>query len=117
MVVAALNDPPLVHHADLVRHIGRHLEIVRNEQAGDPGSELHIPEEVEDLCLDRRVKGRGHLVGDEKSGADRERAGNRNPLTLPTGELMGIPLGCVRLERDGLQQLRDLFGVRSAESA
>ena len=100
-----LDDHTEVHHGDPVRHVVHHAEVVRDEDVRQLEVVLEVVEEVDHLCLDRNVE-RGHrLVGDDQLRAQRERAGDSDPLPLPTGELVGVAVHMLRGEADDLEQL------------
>ena len=50
-------------------------------------------EELEDLPADQRVQVAGRLVGDDDPRVVDERAGDRGPLLLAAGQLLGVLLG------------------------
>jgi hypothetical protein len=76
-----LDDPPRVHHGDLIRHLGHHAEIVRDDHDRHP-----------QLALMERLHGhiqRGRrLVGDQQLGLVRERHRDHHALAHPPGELV-----------------------------
>ena len=77
-----LDDLPEVHDRDPVRHVPHDAEVVRDEDVGQPELVLEVGEEVEHLRLDRDVKGRDGLVGDDDRRVDGERPGDADPLAL-----------------------------------
>src|SRR6476469_9862880 len=67
-----------------------HCEIVADKHVCKAESDAQIVEQVQHLCLNRRIKCRSWLVQKQDLGPQNQRARNRNSLTLSTGELMGI---------------------------
>ena len=57
-------------------------QIVRDEHIGDAGLALDVAQQVEDLGLDRNVKGGNRLIENEKFRIERDRTCNANPLAL-----------------------------------
>lgn len=84
------DDPPQVHHRDAVRQVLHGREVVGDEQAAEAAVALEVREEVEDGRLHGHVERGGRLVGHQQVGGDRQRTGDRHPLALATGQLMGI---------------------------
>ena len=66
---AVFHDPPGVHDAHGVAHVGHDPEVVRDHEHGHPGLLLELSNELEHLGLDGDVQGRGGLVGDQESGS------------------------------------------------
>ena len=66
---SVLGAPAGVHDQDVVRELGHHPEIVRDDD--DRGAELllQIRDEVEDLRLHRDIQRGGGLVGDQQPGS------------------------------------------------
>ena len=61
-----LDDPALVHDPDRLRHVPHDGEIVGDEQIREAELLLQVPEEVQDLRLDRDVdRGHGLVEHDE----------------------------------------------------
>ena len=52
-----LDDAPAAHHRDAVREVFDDAEVVRDEQVREPARALQPREKIEDLRLDRDVKG------------------------------------------------------------
>ena len=86
----ALDDAAGVHHVDAVDVSGDHAEVVRDENDGHAEVALHLPDEFEDLRLNRHVERRGGLVGDEQFGVAAERHRNHHALPHAAGELVRI---------------------------
>ncbi len=67
-------------------------------------------EQIDDLRLDRDVQRRNGLVRDDEPRPHRERAGNRDALPLPAGELVRIFAAEARGKADTVEQRRDFCG-------
>ncbi len=91
-----------------------HAEIVADEEDREVEVAAQLHEQVQDLRLDRHVERRHRLVADEELGADGERAGDADALTLAAGELAGEPVGMGRLETGQLEQPTGRRGLRDA---
>src|SRR6202050_1114010 len=87
-----LDDPAEVHHRHPVRHVLDQREVVRDEHVGEAAILLQVLHQVDDLCPDRDVEGRGGLVADDQPGVDRDRPGDADPLPLAAAQL-GRPPG------------------------
>ncbi len=104
-----LDDLAVLHHADPVGKLAHDPEIMGDEQQAHPLPGLQIREQIEDLRLDRHVKRRGRLVGDQKIGAVGQRHRDHHPLALTARKLVRIgiqPLGSIR-DADLVQQFDD----------
>jgi hypothetical protein len=90
VLVGVLDDPPGVHHGDVVGDLGDHAEIVGDHH--DRGVELGAQplDEVEDLGLDRHVERRRRLVGDDQLGVVDERHGDHHALAHAARELVRV---------------------------
>ena len=86
-----------VEDGDAVGDVAHDAEVVRDEEVRDPLLGLQLDEQVEDRGLHRHVERGGRLVADDELRVARERAGDRDALLEPAGELHGLlrqrPLG------------------------
>jgi hypothetical protein len=89
--------------------VADHAEVVGDEDVGEAELLLQVLEQVDDLGLDRDVEGAHRLVGDDQLGFQRQRAGDPDPLPLPAGELVRIPVVVLWRKSDPLEQFLDLF--------
>ena len=92
------------------------VEVVRDEDVGEPELVLEILEEVQDLRLDRDVERRDRLVADDQLRVDRECARDADALPLAAGELVREPVVVLGVEADDLEQLLDAaldLGIRA----
>jgi hypothetical protein len=100
--------PP--QHDRVVGELPDHREVVGDQQVGDAGGVADVGEQVEDLGLDRDVKGRHGLIQDQHPGLGGQRTRDRYPLPLAAGkrprQRAGLP--CVKTGQPG--QLRDPLG-------
>ena len=86
-----LDDASEVHHRDAVRDRPRESEVVRDHQDRQMQLVTQLHEERQDLPAHRRVEVRHRFVGDDHRWIQGEGAGDHDPLTLPAGELVGVP--------------------------
>ncbi len=63
-----------------------------DEQVGHTDPRLQVLEEVEDLCLNRNVKGRGRLVKDQELWTKDDGPGDAGALLLAAAQLMGVTI-------------------------
>lgn len=100
--LAALElDDALAHLVHDARVVGRHHH--GGAGAVDPVEQLH------DADAGGRVEISGRLVGDEDHRLVDEGARDRDALLLPSGELVGHPVG-LAVEADQLERLGDALG-------
>ncbi len=85
-----LDDSPVEHDDDALTGLGNNSQIVRNEQNRSASLGTCLLDELEDLRLDRHIKTRRWLVGDEERRTDAERQANHHPLTHAAAQLVGI---------------------------
>ena len=83
------------------------VEVVRDEDVGEPEVALQVLEQVEDLRLHRDVERRDRLVADDQLRVDGERARDADALALAAGELVREAVVVLRVEADDLEQLLD----------
>ena len=102
-----LDDPAEVHHGDAIADVLHDLEVVRDEQVGQPLGVLQILEQVDDLRLDRDVERADRLVAHDELRLDRERARDPDPLALAAGELVRVAARRVVAQPDLREQLVD----------
>jgi len=85
-----LDDPARVHHGNAIGQLVHDAEIVGDEQDRHAELLLQVAQQLEDLCLDRDIQGRGGLIGDQQTRPGGERHGDHHALFEATGELMWI---------------------------
>src|SRR6478736_5949507 len=79
-----------VHHRDAIGDAPHHVQIVADEQIGQPKLRAQISQEIQDLRLNRNIE-RGHgFVADDELGFERERPRDAHALPLPARKLVRI---------------------------
>ena len=76
--------PPQVQDHHPVTQVLHHVQVMRNEQQGQPQLLAQADQQVDDLRLDRHVQRRQRLVGDDEAWLRSQRAGNAQALLLAT---------------------------------
>ena len=99
---ALFHNPAMLHHGDVVADLRRNAKVVGDEQQCDAEPGLDFIEQFEHLRLHRHIERGNRFVRDENVGIERQRACNRDALTLAAGELM-------RIARDGVSRQTDQF--------
>ena len=84
------DDLPGVHHADALRHLRHHAQIVGDQQHPHAAFGLQAAQEIENLRLDGDIKRGRRLVGDQQARLARERHGDHHPLLHAAGKLKRI---------------------------
>ncbi len=102
---AALDDRAAMHNGDAIAHRAHDGEVMGDEQVGEAELALEVLQKIDDLRLDRDVERRHRLVTDDQPRRKRERAGDPDPLALPSRELVWIPIDVRRVEADHVEQL------------
>ena len=85
---AALDDPSVVHHQDLVGDFADDGEVVRDEEDRETELAPEAGEESEDLRLQRRIERGRRLVRDQQLGAGGERHGHGRALSQAARQLV-----------------------------
>jgi hypothetical protein len=101
-----LHQPAGPHDRDPVRERQRLVLVVGDVQHGAPGGREHLGQLVEELVAQGPVERSERLVEHQQPGAWRERAGQRDPLLLPAGQL-GDPPVLEPAQRDQPEHLVD----------
>ena len=89
---AVFDDPPGVHHRDLVRLLCDDAEIVTDENQCHARFLLETCQQLEDLGLHGDVERRGRLVGDQEIGPERECHRDHDSLAHPARQLVRVGL-------------------------
>ena len=79
-----------VHNAYGIRNVLNNGQVVRNEQVTQISLFLQLLEQVDDLRLDGNIQRGYRLVADDKFRIQGECTCDTDPLSLATGELVGI---------------------------
>ncbi len=114
---ADLDNPPEVHHGDGVADVADGREVVRDEHHRDAELRAQLTHQVQDGALHGDVERGRDFVGDHHLGARGERAGDRDPLALPTGEATRKPPRELGIEMDELEVVVDFGLPRPAPGA
>ena len=94
----------VVHQHHAVGHFEGFLLVVRDEHAGHVQFVVQAAQPAAQFFAHFGIQGTKRLIQQQHPGLDRQSPGQRNPLALPTRQLVGIPvLGTVQLHQ--LQQL------------
>src|SRR6202023_197229 len=102
-----LDDAPEIHHADAVRHVPDHGEVVADEEVGEAELVLQVAHQVEDLGLHGDIERGGRFVADDELGFGGERPGDRYALPLPAGKFVWIFPAVVGVQADQGQEFAD----------
>ena len=94
-----LDDPPGVHHRDVVGHLGDHAEVVGDDHDRHPELALQAFEQREDLRLHGHVERRRRLVGDQQLRLVGERHRDHRALAHAAGELVRVLVDAPRAGR------------------
>src|SRR4029450_5096571 len=87
-----LDDLPGAHHGDSVAEVPHHGQVVRDEHQCQLQLVDEVADEVEYLRPHRYVEGADRLVREQDVRCGRQGTGDRDPLTLPAGELVRITM-------------------------
>ena len=111
-----LVEPAGVHDTHPVGDRQRLLLVVGDEEGGGADVDLDPADLVAQLHPDLGVEGGQRLVEQQHGGLDRERPGQRDPLLLATGELVGVAV-LLGAETDQVEHVagpRPALGARPA---
>jgi len=98
------DDHSILHDNDCVTYLCRNPQVMRNEYDTDIPSVAYRLHEGKNLALHGHIECRYRFVRNKNVGIEGKRASNTNPLSLSTGELMGIPAQYVGLHPDEADQ-------------
>ena len=87
---AGLDDLAAVMIADPVGHLADDRQIMGDQQQRHAEAVAQIPQQLQDVRLDRHVERGGRLVGDQDVGLVGDRHRDHDPLALPARKLMRI---------------------------
>lgn len=87
------DDPAGIHYRDAMGDFGDHAEIVGDKEHGHAALALQFEEQVENLRLDRHVKRRCWLIGDQQRRIAGERHGDRRALPHAARQFVRILAG------------------------
>jgi hypothetical protein len=105
-----LDELARVHHAHVVRDLGDHPEVVRDQDHPHLGLPLDVGEELHDLRLDRHVERRRGLVGDEDGRIQGDADRDHHALAHPARELVRV-VAQTLLRRGDPDPIHELQGL------
>src|SRR5262249_20754154 len=88
--VRQLDDLPQVHHRHAGRDVLDDLQIVGDENVGQPELALQVHQQIDDLRLNGDVERADRLVGDYQPRPYRYTGRDTKALPLTAGELVGV---------------------------
>src|SRR6266446_3618049 len=86
--VGELDDLPEIHDGNAMTDMGHRRQVVADEEIADPQRLLQMLQLVHDLRADRHVERRYRFIEHDQTRVRRQRSGDRDPLALPTAELV-----------------------------
>jgi hypothetical protein len=78
-------------------------QVVRDEDRAELLGRLQLGDQVQDLGLHRDVEGGDDLVEEYEPGLGDQRPGDRHPLALTAGQLVGEPVADRTVEPDDVE--------------
>src|SRR5262245_59879938 len=84
------DDASGVHDGNAIGRLSNDAKVVRNKEQGKLKRRLHLPQQIEDLRLDRHIERCRRLVGDYQGGLTRQRRRNEDALTHASAQLVRI---------------------------
>ena len=100
-----LDEPPGIHHRDLVGQLHQQGEVVGDEEGGEAQTVAELHQLLEDLPLGHHVERGGRLVQDHQLGVEGQGHADHGALTHPSRELVGEAAQPVAGHSHQLQQL------------
>src|SRR5690349_7813183 len=94
-----------IHHRDAIGNMFYHREIMGDEQVREIKLLLKLAKQVQYLSLNRNVERGNCFIAHDELGPQRERASDADSLTLPSGELVRIPVGVLGRKPYQVEQL------------
>ena len=91
----------------MVGNVAHHVEVMADEEVGQPELFAQFLEQIENLRLNGHVKGGHRFVGNNKVRLHCQGAGDADALPLATAEFMGIAVCSGFGEADLIQQRYD----------
>src|SRR5690554_3752354 len=98
---------PEVHHGDTMAEVFDNRKIVRDEEISEPELLLEVFQKVDDLRLDRDIKGADRLIGDDEARRERDGARDADALLLPSGKLVRIAIELIGAKPNAFDQRGD----------
>jgi hypothetical protein len=103
VLLGHLDQTPQIHHADFIRDMAHHREVVRDEEVRQSLLALQVLHDVEHLRLHAHIERRSRLVAHKKLGLRCQGSRDGNALALPAGKLMRVLHHIQRAQADRLQ--------------
>ena len=85
-----LDDAASIQHRDPVGHFCDYAKIVRNEHDGDPGLQMQVAQELQNVSLHRYVQRSGRLIGNDQRWPGTKRQRDDDALPHPAGQLVRV---------------------------
>jgi len=108
-LVGVFDDFAQIHHRDAMADVFDHGQIMGDEQVRQVQLRLQIHQQVNNLGLDRDIKGRDRLVTDDHLRVQGQGPGDANALTLTAGKFVGVAFQLRLAQAHALEQLRYLL--------
>ena len=87
-----------IHHGNAVREVANDIEVMADEEVGEPLLLAQLSEKIEHLALDGDVERGDWLVEHDELRIDGERASDADALSLAARKLVRIARGIVWIE-------------------
>ena len=79
-----------IHDHDVIRHLRDHAQVMGDQHDRRIDAVLQVPEQIQDLRLDRHIQCSRRLIGYDDLRIAGQRHGDHDPLPHTTGQFMGI---------------------------
>lgn len=100
-----LDNAARLHHGDMVADLADDGEIVTDQDHGHASLAMEVSQQGKNISLNQDVERRRGLVEEDDPRFGRKRAGDCNPLRLPTRQLVRIPGGVAAPKAHVFEQL------------
>ena len=90
--VVAVDNLPGVQNEDLIGDVAGRGDVVGDVEHCQVETFAQLSEQAEDLQADGHVQHRHRLVREQHAGLDSQGTGDGDPLTLPAGKLVRVPV-------------------------
>src|SRR6185295_3948963 len=88
------------------RNMLHHGQVMSNEQIGEPELGLQILQDIQDLGLNGNIQRGNWLVTNNEFGAEGQRTGNPDSLSLTAGKFMRITAGMIAFQADFAERFK-----------
>ncbi len=96
-----LDDLSLVHHRNPAGDFFNDPQVMRNKKIRQSKLLLQLQQQINQLSLDQDIQGRNRLIQNEELRIHSQGPGQRDPLALAAGELMGKAIQDIRRQSHG----------------